>query len=54
MKQFIVMVAAIMLGVQLFVMIAGDQEGSVFSMVREVWMMEIDQRNMDEFSGGHP
>lgn len=51
MKQLIVMVAAIMLGVQLFSMIAGDQEDSVFSTMREVWVKEIDARNMDEFPG---
>lgn len=52
MKQLIVMVAAIMLGVQLFIMIAGNQEGSVFSTMRDVWIREIEVRNMDEFSGG--
>lgn len=51
MKQLIVMVAAIMLGLQIFVMIAGDQEGSIFSTMREVWVKEIDARNMEEFSG---
>ena len=51
MKQLIVMVAAIMLGLQLFIMIAGDQDNSVFSTMREVWIQEIDARNMDEFPG---
>jgi len=51
MKQLIVMVAAIMLGVQLFIMIAGNQDGSVFSIMREVWIKEIEVRNMNEFSG---
>ena len=51
MKQLIVMVAAIMLGIQLFVMIAGNQDDSVLSTMREVWVREIDARNMDEFPG---
>lgn len=51
MKQLIVMVAAIMLGIQLFIMIAGNQDDSVFSTMREVWVREIDARNMNEFSG---
>lgn len=51
MKQLIVMIAAIMLGVQLFIMIAGNQNDSVFSTMREVWVREIDARNMSEFPG---
>lgn len=49
MKQFIVMIAAIMLGLQIFGMIAGDQDDSIFSTMREVWVKEIEARNMDEF-----
>jgi len=45
------MIATIMLGIYIFGIIAGSKEGSVISTVRQVWMHEIDARNMEEFPG---
>jgi hypothetical protein len=51
MKQLIVMVSAIMLGLYIFNLVIGRQEGSVAWVVREMWVREIDARSMDEFPG---
>lgn len=52
MKQLIVMAASIMLGLYIFNIIAGGQDESIFSIVKEVWTHEIEARNMEEFPGG--
>lgn len=48
MKQLIVMVASIMLGLALFGMIAGDGDGSTYSLVKKVWQQEITLRTMGD------
>ncbi len=52
MKQLIVMVAALALGLQLFAMIAGSGEDSVASTLRQVWVHEIEARRMEESPEG--
>ena len=44
MKQLIVMTSMVMLGVILFTLIAGPQDGSVYSAVRDVWVQEAASR----------
>ncbi|WP_324823742.1 hypothetical protein [Sinanaerobacter sp. ZZT-01] len=44
MKQIIVMVATILLGIAIFYMIMGPQDNSVYSTVQGVWKQEIDVR----------
>lgn len=46
MKQLIIMVASIMLGIALFYMIAGPQDDSVYSQVGRIWDSEIELRNI--------
>lgn len=41
MKQFIVLLAMILLGVALYGLIAGSQEGSLLSTLRSVWSNEL-------------
>ena len=48
MKQMIVLTAMIMLGVILFGLIAGPEEGSTYSVVKGVWESEIDARTMSD------
>ncbi|MBO4992133.1 MAG: hypothetical protein J6E42_08270 [Firmicutes bacterium] len=47
MKQVIVMVAAILLGVHLFGLIAGPGEGSIRSTVGSLWQQEITMRTAE-------
>lgn len=47
MKQLIVMVATVMLGVFLFNLICGPQQTSVLSTVKTVWNYEIDARTQE-------
>ncbi len=47
MKQLIVTIALIMLGLAVFGMIAG-REGSVYSTVRNVWEKEAEQRGLSD------
>jgi len=42
MKQIIVMCAAVMLGLVICNLVAGDHQGSVISTVKSVWEKEID------------
>lgn len=44
MKQVIVMMATILLGVSIFHLIMGPQSDSVFSTVQGVWKQEIEIR----------
>lgn len=48
MKQLIVLVSTILLGLILFDLIAGPGESSVYSVVRGVWESEIDFRTMSD------
>ena len=52
MKQLIVMAAALLLGLQLFAMIAGRGEDSVASTLRQVWVHEIEARRMEDVPEG--
>lgn len=47
MKQLIVMVASVMLGLFLFNLICGDQQTSVLSAVKTVWNCEIEARTQE-------
>lgn len=48
MKQMIILAATIMLGVFLFGLIAGPDEGSIYSEVKNVWQQEISARTMTD------
>lgn len=47
MKQLIVMIAAILLGIYIFGLIAGPEEGSVRSTVGRLWQQEIAVRTAE-------
>ncbi len=47
MKQLIVMIAAILLGIYIFGLIAGSGEGSVRSTVGRLWQQEIAVRTAE-------
>lgn len=47
MKQLIVMVASVMLGLFLFNLICGQQQGSVMNTVKSVWNTEIEARTQE-------
>lgn len=47
MKQLIVMVAMILLGISIFNLIAGPSEGSIRSSVGQLWQQEIEMRTME-------
>jgi hypothetical protein len=44
MKQIIVMIAMIALGIALFRVIAGADDGSILSVMKGVWEQEIEMR----------
>ncbi len=44
MKQAIIMVAMVALGVTIFKLIAGGGEGTVISVIKDVWEHEIEMR----------
>ncbi len=44
MKQYIVMISMIVLGIFMFNMVAGDDSHSLLSMTKNVWKTEIDER----------
>ena len=48
MKQMIILAATIMLGVFLFNLIAGPDEESIYSEVKNVWQHEIGARTMTD------
>lgn len=48
MKQLIVLLAALLLGLHIFTMVAGGGEGSVVSTMRQVWLQEIEVRRMED------
>jgi hypothetical protein len=43
-KQFIVLIATVALGLAIYGMIAGPGEDSMFSAVKEIWADEIELR----------
>lgn len=47
MKQLIILVASVMLGLFLFDLICGEQQGSVMSTVKSVWSTEIEARTQE-------
>ncbi|MBO5667238.1 MAG: hypothetical protein J6S45_07310 [Firmicutes bacterium] len=47
MKQLIIMVATILLGISIFQMIAGPSEDSIRSSVGQLWQQEIEMRTME-------
>jgi hypothetical protein len=47
MKQFIVLVAMVALGLAIYVMIAGSDEGSMLSTVKGIWADEIELRTRE-------
>ena len=46
MKQMIVLIASIMLGAVLVSLIAGPQSSSSYNTVKNVWVQEIEARNI--------
>ena len=48
MKQLIVLVAMILLGVILFGLIAGPEDSSTYSVVRGLWESEMEARTMSD------
>ena len=48
MKQLIVLASMILLGVILFGLIAGPEDGSTYSVVKGLWENEIEARTMDD------
>ncbi len=49
MKQLIVMVASILLGIFLFRMIAGPEENSLYSNVKQLWQKELQIRTVQDY-----
>lgn len=47
MKQLIVMVASVMLGIFLFSLICGGQQSSILSTIKTVWNYEIEARTQE-------
>ena len=48
MKELIILIASIMLGLCLFNLIAGDQDNSIYSAVKGVWNTEIHARTLQD------
>ncbi|MBQ1418942.1 MAG: hypothetical protein II418_05005 [Firmicutes bacterium] len=48
MKELIILIASIMLGLCLFSLIAGEQETSIYSAVKGVWNTEIQARTLED------
>ena len=51
MKQLIIMLASLLLGIMLFDMIAGPGEGSTYSGLKGFWENEIRYRTMQDQRG---
>ncbi|HHX92926.1 MAG TPA: hypothetical protein GX688_04715 [Clostridiales bacterium] len=52
MKQLIVLIAMLILGIHLFSMIAGGDEKSVSSTLQRVWIREAEMRRMEDSPEG--
>lgn len=48
MKELIVLIASLMLGLFLFNLIAGEQDTSIYSAVKGVWNTEIRTRTLED------
>ncbi len=48
MKELIILIASIMLGLCLFDLIAGDADNSIYSAVKGVWNTEIRVRTLED------
>ena len=48
MKELIILIASIMLGLCLFNLIAGDSDNSIYSAVKGVWNTEIRARTLED------
>lgn len=48
MKELIILIASIMLGLCLFNLIAGDGDRSIYSAVKGVWNQEIQVRTLED------
>ncbi len=46
MKQFIVLIASLLLGLALFSLIAGPEDGSIYSTLKQVWGSELSVRTL--------
>jgi hypothetical protein len=46
MKQFIVLIATLLLGLALFSLIAGSEDGSMYSALKQVWSSELAVRTL--------
>ena len=44
MKQMIVMIATVILGLSIFQLVCGKQEGSVLNAMKDAWQQEIEVR----------
>lgn len=49
MKELIVIVASVLLGLAIFGMIAGEQDGSVKSTLKKVWTNEVKSRSYEAY-----
>ena len=49
MKDFIVLIASIMLGLAIFGLIAGNDKGSIKSTLKDVWTKEVNIRNYEAY-----
>jgi len=48
MKELIILIASVMLGLCLFSLIAGDGDNSIYSAVKGVWNTEIQARTLED------
>ena len=48
MKELIILIASLMLGLFLFNLIAGDRDNSIYSAVKGVWNQEIRVRTLQD------
>ncbi|MCR4804173.1 MAG: hypothetical protein K5981_00770 [Clostridia bacterium] len=48
MKELIILIASLLLGLVLFTLIAGPDDGSIYSAVKGVWNTEIQVRTQQD------
>jgi hypothetical protein len=46
-KQLIVLAATVILGIYIFSLIASEKDGSIYSIVRDVWLVEVSIRDSE-------
>ncbi|MBR0130308.1 MAG: hypothetical protein IJM08_03285 [Firmicutes bacterium] len=49
MKQLIILVSTIILGIFIFRMVAGPEDGSIYSSVKRLWQSEIQVRTVQDY-----